>query len=442
MLGYLALESGRQNEARHELTAAWHGLGTGMGAGPGTASGSGSGTGPETARGIAERMAWLCLIESDADEAVAWARRGIEAGPGGRVSLLRDELTLGLALSGRPEEAAEVVSGLPEHGPYRGPDELDGLFARGALRMWNGAYDAARRDLQDVVVAHRAHGLRGLVAPALGYLADTAYRAGRWNDAVAHSARAVSLAEDTDHRSMLAMAHAVAAAPLSGRGDFDAAQTHVTKALHHAELLADTSDLGYARTALAQLRAAQGDHLAVVEALRPLAGSLTGHRAAVDEPGVFPWRQLLIEALLRTGRTDEAEAVLTPYEKLAAARGRWPDLAAAARCRGLLAAAQGDPDHADHAFRTGLDHCAPHPHCWEAALLHFAHGSFLRRTSRRGAAAARLDTAWGLFVHAGAEPYQEMCRLRAHLRAHRPAPTLAAHPAGSHCRATRRPGPE
>ncbi|MEV8597238.1 hypothetical protein ACIHFC_32105 [Streptomyces sp. NPDC052013] len=45
------------------------------------------------------------------------------------------------------------------------------------------------------------------------------------------------------------MAHAVAAAPLSGRGDFDTAQTHITKALHHAELLADTSDLGYARTA-------------------------------------------------------------------------------------------------------------------------------------------------------------------------------------------------
>ncbi|MFI9825064.1 response regulator transcription factor [Streptomyces sp. NPDC052013] len=30
----------------------------------------------------------------------------------------------------------------------------------------------------------------------------------------------------------------------------------------------------------------------MVEALRPLAGLLTGHRAAADEPGVFPWRQL------------------------------------------------------------------------------------------------------------------------------------------------------
>ncbi|MBK3565430.1 AAA family ATPase [Streptomyces sp. MBT62] len=396
VLGRLALESGRQDEARRELTAAWRSRS--------------ADTEPETVRCVAEQMAWLCLIQSDARGAVSWARRGLDTGPGDRASLLRDELTLALALTGRFDEGLKAVADLPEHGPYSGAKELDGLFARGALRTWNGEYDAACRDLSESCAAHRKGGLPSVVAPSLGYLADAEYRAGRWDEAIAHSTQAVSLAEDTDHKSMLALAHAVAAYPLAGRGDFPAAREHVRCAIEYANRLADANDLAYAMSALALLRAAESDHAGVVEALSPLLGPELAYRDAIDEPGVFPWRHLLVEGLVRTGRTREAEAVLVPYETLAEARGRRPDMAAAARCRGMVEGARGDTDAAERAFRAGLRHCGQDTTCWERALLHLAYGAFLRRGSKRGAAAVELDVAWAAFTRLDAVPFLERCR--------------------------------
>ncbi|WP_019071328.1 ATP-binding protein [Streptomyces hokutonensis] len=396
VLGRLALESGRQDEARRELTAAWRSRS--------------ADTEPETVRCIAEQMAWLCLIQSDGHGAVGWARRGLDTGPGDRASLLRDELTLGLALTGQFDEGLKAVADLPEHGPYWGAKELDGLFARGALHMWNGEYDAACRNLSESAAAHRRGGLPSVVAPSLGYLADAEYRAGRWDEAIAHSTQALSLAEDTDHTS-LALTHAVAAYPLAGRGEFAAAREHVRCAVEYARQLADANDLAYAMSALALLRAAESDHEGVVEALRPLLGRELAYRDALDEPGVFPWHHLLVEGLVRTGRPREAEEVLVPYETLAETRGRWPDMAAAARCRGIVEGARGDTDAADRAFRTGLRHSERDTDCWERALLHLAYGAFLRRVSKRGAAAVELDVAWAAFTRLDAVPFLEQCRV-------------------------------
>ncbi|MEV0743496.1 hypothetical protein AB0I51_48050 [Streptomyces sp. NPDC050549] len=212
------------------------------------------------------------------------------------------------------------------------------------------------------------------------------------------------------HKPMLALAHAVAAYPLAGRGDFPAAREHVRCAIEYANRLADANDLAYAMSALAPLRAAESDHAGVVEALSPLLGPELAYRDAIGEPGVFPWRHLLVEILVRTGRTREAEAVLVPHETLAGARGRWPDTAAAARCRGMVEGARGDTDAAERAFRVGLRHCGQHTTCWERALLHLAYGSSLRRGSKRGAAAVELDVARVAFTRLDAMPFVEQCR--------------------------------
>ncbi|MFE2424456.1 tetratricopeptide repeat protein [Streptomyces hokutonensis] len=115
--------------------------------------------------------------------------------------------------------------------------------------MWNGEYDAACRNLSESAAAHRRSGLPSVVAPTLGYLADAEYRAGRWDEAIAHSTQALSLAEDTDHTSMLALTHAVAAYPLAGRREFAAARRHVRCAVEYARQLADANDLAYAMSA-------------------------------------------------------------------------------------------------------------------------------------------------------------------------------------------------
>ncbi|MEV0640942.1 hypothetical protein AB0I77_39670 [Streptomyces sp. NPDC050619] len=41
---------------------------------------------------------------------------------------------------------------------------------------------------------------------------------------------------------------------------------------------------------------------------------------AINEPGFWPWQDIYANALMMTGRLDEAEAFLTPHEELAAQR--------------------------------------------------------------------------------------------------------------------------
>jgi DNA-binding CsgD family transcriptional regulator len=158
------------------------------------------------------------------------------------------------------------------------------------------------------------------------------------------------------------------------------------------------------------VRTAQGDHEAVVAELLPFLGPQIIHRNGIDEAGIISWRPLLIESLVRIGRMDEAEEVLAAYENRAAARLRWLDQAAAARCRGTLEGARGRTDAAERAFKTALGYCERGEPCFEQALLHLAYGAFLRRLGKRGGAGAELQAAWEIFHRLQATPYLERCR--------------------------------
>ncbi|WP_405961975.1 AAA family ATPase [Streptomyces sp. NBC_00723] len=393
VLGHQALTAGRLDEARRELDACWE---SGVAA-------------TETLRKAAEQMAWLCLIQGDARGIVHWARRGLGLPPGKRSSFLRDSLAIGLAISGDYGEGMASLAHLPECGPRNSPEQLDGLLARGMLHLWNGQLSDARRDLEDAFTSHRRGGLPYAALVALGFLTDAEYRSGRWDEAIAHGTQAVSLAEDTDQVSILAVVHAFAACPLAGRGDFRAAEAHAGAAAEHARVLGDVNDAAFAATALASVHAARGHHEGTVAALSPFLGQDIVHRHGIDEVGLVAWRPLLVEALVRTGCADAGEEVLVPYEAGAAARRRWLDQAAAARCRGVLEGARGDVEAAEHAFRTGLGYCDGGEPCWEQALLRLSYGAFLRRAGRRSSAVAELEAAWRTFHRLRAVPYLERC---------------------------------
>ncbi|WTE74620.1 AAA family ATPase [Streptomyces sp. NBC_01615] len=395
VLGHLALTAGRLDEARRELIACWDSVD--------------AATGTETIRCAAEQLAWLSLIQGDASSIVDWARRGLDLPPGKRSSFLQDSLAIGLALSGDHEQAMACLAHLPDSGPRKAPGQLDGLLARGMLRLWNGQLGAARRDLRDAFASHRRGGLPYAALVSLGFLTDCEYRAGLWDEAIAHGTQAVSLAEDTDQVSILAVVHACAAFPLAGRGDFQAAEAHAAAALEHARVLRDINDTAFASGALALVHAARADHDGVISALSPLLAQEIVYRSGLDGASIVPWRPLLVEALARTGRLDEAEEVLVPYEHQAAERNRWLDRAAAARCRGILESSRGDVRAAEQAFRVGLAHCEQGEPCWEEALLRLAHGTFLRRVNKRASAAPELKAARRAFHQLQAAPYLERC---------------------------------
>ncbi|MFE5812750.1 AAA family ATPase [Streptomyces sp. NPDC056479] len=395
VLGHLALTAGRLDEARRELAACWD-----------TCDAT---TGTETLRKAAEQMAWLCLIQGDAPRIIHWGERGLALPPGERSSFLRDSLAIGLAISGDYEQGMRSVAHLSDTGRRDTPEKLDGLLARGMLHLWNGQLREARRDLKDAFDSHRRGGLPYAALVALGFLTDAAYRAGQWDEAIAHGTHAVSLAEDTDQTSILAVVHAVTAYPLAGRGDFRAAEAHAASAAEYAQMLGDVNDSAFAATALALVHRARGDQEKVIEQLSPFLSPEIVHRYGIEEPGLVAWRPLLAEALTRTGRTEEAQAVLTPYERRAAERGRPLEQAAAARCRGLLEEALGHAEAADLAFLNGLRHCVQGDGCWEEALLHLAYGTFLRRSGRRRNAASELEGAQRIFRRLQATVYLERC---------------------------------
>jgi DNA-binding CsgD family transcriptional regulator len=395
VLGHLALTTGRLEEARRGLAACWESCDTA--------------TGAETLRKAAEQLAWLCLIQGDAPGIVAWARRGLGLSPGRRSSFLRDSLAIGLAISGNYDAGIQSLAPLPSSGPRDTPEQLDGLLARGMLQLWNGQLREARRDLKEAFASHRRGGLPYAALVALGFLTDTEYRAGLWDEAIAHGTQAVSLAEDTDQISILAVVHAFTAFPLAGRGDFKAAEAHARTAVRYARALEDVNDGAFAATALALVHTARGDDERAVAELIPFLSQEIVHRNGLEEGGIVAWRPLLSEALTRLGRKDEALDVLIPYETGAAERRRWLEQASAARCRGLLEEAHGNRDAADEAFRKGLQHCKQGDPCWEEALLRLSYGAFLRRAGQRKKAVAELEAAHKTFLRLQATPYLERC---------------------------------
>jgi DNA-binding CsgD family transcriptional regulator len=134
------------------------------------------------------------------------------------------------------------------------------------------------------------------------------------------------------------------------------------------------------------------------------------HLDGPGEPGIFDWRQLRIEALVRLGRLDAAEGELAALEELAVLREHRPTVAAAARVRGLLAAARGRRGPAEAAFATALELVRESRLPFEEARVSLDWGTSLRRWGSSWAATRRLRDAAQLFAGLGALPFQRQAQ--------------------------------
>jgi DNA-binding CsgD family transcriptional regulator len=383
ILGRLALVEGRQADARALLGTAWNRCSA-------TAE-------PELAATIAEQQALLELTQLDGEGATIWARRALQvARPATSApSNQLDILAIGLAISGKPSEALAVTASLPAPPRHPSPERPDGLVGRGTVRLWTDDLPGARQDLTLAAAAYRRRGplLFGLIA--LAFLAETEYRLGSWDDAIAHAKLAVSIAIDTDQNLPVTLISAITAFPLAGRGDLETAEAHLRLARTHLRSLDTAIGTAYVATAAALVASLTDDQRGIVAALEPLTEI---KQPGLAEPGLLPWRELYVEALARLGAYDQAESVLQALEVSATRRVRRSSLAGAARARGNLEAARGRPDLAEAAFVDGLDQVAALPMPFDRAIMEAAYGCFLRRVGRRAAAVAQLEAARAEFA--------------------------------------------
>lgn len=358
---------------------------------------------------IAADLAQVYSGQLRSAEAAEWARRAIEASSDPELTTTAlSVLVPCLGRIGRPAEAFTAAAAPPGGQSQTSSVEIEALLGRGMVRMWVDDLEQAREDLSAVLAACRDRPASRQALVALGMLADTEYRLGAWDDSVAHGAQLVSLVEDSEQVWVGAFAHAAAGRALAPRGLFEQAEIHARAAARAGQVMRDATSIGCAATAAAQVAFFRGDFGAAAAAVQPMLD--LGERAADDEPSVHPWRELHIEALLRLGRLEEAEAALEALEALAGERDRRSSLAEAARLRAGLEATRGRDEVARTAFEAAVVGAQDLQAPFELARAHDDYGSYLRRRGERKAAGMHLRAALEGFEALGATPLVDRCR--------------------------------
>jgi DNA-binding CsgD family transcriptional regulator len=148
-----------------------------------------------------------------------------------------------------------------------------------------------------------------------------------------------------------------------------------------------------------------GNAEAAVGLLRDLPTRML--EAGSNDPTMPLWADA-IEALLAVGDLDQARAILEPYaESGRGLESPWA-CAAAARCGGLLAAAEGDLESALTAFDISLADAAPFP--LERARTLLCLGTVRRQAQQKKAAREALEEATAIFEELGGRLWAEKAR--------------------------------
>ena len=381
-------------------------------------------TEPLVGAGAATALAsYLCTVRR-LEEALAWAERAVAASAGDPAARLQAlvVVALSLTLAGRGPEGLARLGELPAAAAEVPLEVTDGLVMRGMCRLFTDDLAGAMTDLSVGVARLRA----GVSSPYSGqrlvYLSDAEYRLGAWDDALMHSALAVSLAHDVDRTWDFAFVHGYAALVPAARGDWQLAGAHAQASRAAARAFGTGTGVTTAAMAGAELALARGD----------LEGVLSATAAAralgwVAVCGVADWRPPEAEALIGLGRVDDAGAALAELDAAIPACGMNSASMTAARLRGNLAVLKRDLAGAEESFAAAWQLARDLSMPFQLALLERDDGRRLRRAGDRQSAVERLRQARDHLADLGALPYVAACeRELAHCGAEiRPEPRPA-----------------
>lgn len=392
VLGYLAIMRGRPAEADTFLAQAWERCDPGRHA--------------DLMARICQRRVLHALGHFDGRELVTWARRAIELADPDHPSAVESEavLGLGLAMAGRPDEALaayEAAAAKLPGGAQPQRFQLGRAWADLAL----DAPEAARRRLEAAVPTGYRMGSTRISLWAQGWLARTQFALGAWPEALETVQRAAVRLAEVRIELVRPLVHWTGAQLHALQGDWELAEHHVGEAVaapHHYEVMLIPSCL-----ARAQVAEARGDYERVVEALSPVVHLPV--RLSINEPGFWPWPDVYANALVMTGRLDEADTFLAPHEDLAARRACRSAMARLGLARGRLTAARGDIDTSRKEFEQALAHLERLPLPYDRARVNFAYGQTLRRAGKRREADTVLKNARDTYAALGARTYVERC---------------------------------
>ena len=320
--------------------------------------------------------------------------------------------SLGRALSGHGERTLVDLADADLPNSSAG---LDGLVARGIIRLWTDDLRGAQADLvEGIDRAKSGEPLR--VGQALGFLGEVEYRLGDLEKSVYYTRLAVGDAESNNRIWDYALVHSLACYPRAARGDWQEAMHHAHKAARSVAdidaILDSPVSRAYAAAARAAIAQAQDNR-------KRLLGAAVELESLYDslEPGTHLFGPLRADALSRLDRTDEAVESLKAFAERIATPHRRSARMSMARVRGQIAQARGDHEAADREYRQALELAREGEMPLEAARIELRLADCSHARGRRPAAIRSLHSALEGFTRMGAAAYvQQVREMARHLK--------------------------
>jgi GMP synthase-like glutamine amidotransferase/tetratricopeptide (TPR) repeat protein/DNA-binding CsgD family transcriptional regulator len=342
-------------------------------------------------------------------DAVQLARRSMRLaqGAGDRVELLAT-LLLGTALlyTGDYTEGAALIDSADAMTAHHGVDVTGGqpYLYLGAALARAGRPARARDVLMRVIAEARNVAAADMLPYALVRLAGVELDTGRWRVAAAALAEAVQLAQETGNSADRGLALGALAWLEAAQGHVEACRAHAEEALELARRLGSGSGLDRAAAALGLLELGCGRPERAIASLEEV---LNEPEAGWSDAALTPHRLPdLIEAYALAGRLREAHAAFAVFSADAERTRRPSALAAAARCRALLA-----PDsELDARFAEALEASVETTGPFERGRTELQYGSRLARAGRPVEATDHLSGALRAFEQLGAETWADRAR--------------------------------
>ena len=312
---------------------------------------------------------------------------------------------MGLALKGRTAEAAEALDEagelLAEVEPVSAAAQSISFALMG--RFATGDEPRLLAETSGLAASARESRSLGILPWFQLQAADAAYRLGDWDAAERDADDAVENAEVSGQLGPLTIALIIRARVHAARGREAEARADAHLGVEIAEPVGYGSVRVWSLAALGFLELGNGSPAEAIEELEQ-AQVLAGI-SGLEDPSMIPWAPDLIEAYVRCGRAAEARELAGIHGAQAERSGALPTLALAARCRGLVAGEEFEPEF-DRAL--ALHDQAERP--FERARTQLAYGSRLHRARRRVAAREHLRSAQAAFDELGASAWSTLAR--------------------------------
>ena len=355
----------------------------------------------------------LLLLRADMHDVAAHARTAAElAEQVGEPSVLGEALAIQAEsefLLGRPptpavrKRALELEQSMDDTFPVVRPSSffayVDALADRRVRSL--AAYD-------QLCARANEHGDESSLAWLLLRAALVEVSTGAWQQAEQRIAEAEEIVVQTGQSANHAMALATRALLEAHLGRVLSARKAGVAALELADRTGAAIPRWIALTALGFLELSLDRWAEAETTLTPLVAQTRA--ASIGEPGELRFLPDLIETLIALGRIEEAAEHLTFLEDRAGATGRLSALAAATRCRALIALTGGDVAGSLAAVERALDLQDRLEMKFERARTRHLLGVVRRRARQMRDARTALSEALAAFDELGAQLWSEKAR--------------------------------